>query len=257
MEEAINSNFRTHGPLDNLRKYLTRFATDPRIDTSDRLVAVLIIQEVCTKLTTKYDKIVEDFPNTSDVTRLCMLLDSRCHDPSLDFRRIVITAVCHYSYREDLGEGQEEASNSGVWSKVMGNIDSYGCEESFGWTGSPCLYPNLKKFLRSIYENYQGPHLTKPMFHWNTYDAMISDFTLYVVDYMKKIKIRCKGDVHTMFAHVLNFVVYRMDIDPGVSSIANEVLGVRENEMRYRQFYDACLDDDLLEDDYDSLVMYC
>lgn len=257
MEVAINSNFRTHGPLDNLRKYLTRFATDCRNDKSDCLVAVLIIQEVCTKLTAEYDKIVENFPNASEDIRLSILLNSRCHDPSLDFRRIVVAAVCHYSYREDLGDGQEELINSNVWTKVMSDIDSYGCEESFGWTDSPCLYPNLKKFLRSIYENYQGPRLTRTLFHRNTYEAMISDFTLYVVDYMKKIRTRCKGDVHNIFSNVLDFVVYRIDIAPGVSGIANVVDNIQENEMRYRQFCDACLEDDLLEEEYDSLVMYC
>lgn len=230
---ALNENFRAHGPLDHLRVFLMRMLDDPTVVGGNRLLAVLVLNKVCTTLMEECYAI----DNCDDgEERLMRTLKPHCDNPSLDFKRFVMTAVCHYSDTDD--------SNDRVWVDLLKDVMKKIDPEMFAEYESckPKRYKNLEKFFAEIYKDYCK------IFAETTFDSIITDVSRYFVDHMSKYRIVTKGDLHALFGE-MNFIVYRKDIDVGSSRIAD---GVDRFAPPIYEFCEACRLDGI-ELDYDKL----
>ncbi len=234
---ALNENFRAHGPLDHLRVFLMRMLDDPTVVGGNRLLAVLVLNKVCTTLMEECYAI----DNCDDgEERLMRTLKPHCDNPSLDFKRFVMTAVCHYSDTDD--------SNDRVWVDLLKDVMKKIDPEMFAEYESckPKRYKNLEKFFDGLYR------CSKDMFTPNTFDSMIREFTNYFVNELLKAPPKCKCHVDFLFSGIINFVIYRGDIDIGASSIAN---GLDDFESPIDELLEACRLDGI-ELDYGKLDVW-
>lgn len=127
LHETIRNNFRTHGPLEYLRVYLSRMMMDQSADFETRVSTVLIIQEVCGHMTEEYEKSQGD----SFEEKLIPLLESRFSDR--DFKRHVKTAIYKYSDCDDV--------NDRIWSDVWKSVLESIAEKT------EKKYPHIKHYL--------------------------------------------------------------------------------------------------------------